>query len=251
MQKETANDMVLAVDIGATSIKFCFVDFLGELVGTPKRRLTPYPCGPEHLVEVIATRINLSDIAMVGVGFPGEFRDGHVVHPGNLSREHGAGTPINKEVHDRWCGFNFEGILREKTNKDVRVVNDATMAALGCVEGKGVELVLALGTGVGLALVKDGQLVPVRDIGAEVISESKTFDELLGEQGRAQDADKWLTQLKKSVATLSKEFSVDTIHLVGGNARRISPSLFKHVQSRIVITGNNAPLRGAPKLFYS
>ena len=140
-------DMVLAVDIGATSIKFCLVDFFGELVGTPKRRSTPYPCGPEHLVNVIATRINLSDVTMVGVGFPGEFRDGHVVHPGNLSRVHGAGTPINEEIHDRWCGFNFEGVLREMTNKDVRVVNDATMAALGCVEGKGVELVLALGTG--------------------------------------------------------------------------------------------------------
>jgi len=245
------NDTVLAVDIGATSIKFCFVDVFGELIGTPKRRLTPYPCGPEHLVDVIATRINLSDVAMVGVGFPGEFRDGHVVHPGNLSRERGAGTPINDEVHERWCGFNFEGALREKTNKEVRVVNDATMAALGCVEGSGTELVIALGTGVGLALVKDGELVPVRDIGAEVIADGKTFDELLGEQGRASNTEKWLSQLQKSVSSLSSEFSVDTVHLVGGNARRISPSSFKHVQSRIVITGNNAPLRGAPKLFYS
>ena len=245
------NDTVLAVDIGATSIKFCFVDVFGELIGTPKRRLTPYPCGPEHLVDVIATRINLSDVAMVGVGFPGEFRDGHVVHPGNLSRERGAGTPINDEVHERWCGFNFEGALREKTNKDVRVVNDATMAALGCVEGSGTELVIALGTGVGLALVKDGELVPVRDIGTEVIADGKTFDELLGEQGRASNTEKWLSQLQKSVSSLSSEFSVDTVHLVGGNARRISPSSFKHVQSRIVITGNNAPLRGAPKLFYS
>ena len=245
------NDTVLAVDIGATSIKFCFVDVFGELIGTPKRRLTPYPCGPEHLVDVIATRINLTDVAMVGVGFPGEFRDGHVVHPGNLSRERGAGTPINDEVHERWCGFNFEGALREKTNKDVRVVNDATMAALGCVEGSGTELVIALGTGVGLALVKDGELVPVRDIGAEVVADGKTFDELLGEQGRARNTEKWLSQLKKSVSSVSGEFSVDTVHLVGGNARRISPSSFKHVQSRIVITGNNAPLRGAPKLFYS
>jgi len=245
------NDTVLAVDIGATSIKFCFVDVFGELIGTPKRRLTPYPCGPEHLVDVIATRINLSDVAMVGVGFPGEFRDGHVVHPGNLYRERGAGTTINDEVHERWCGFNFEGALREKTNKDVRVVNDATMAALGCVEGSGTELVIALGTGVGLALVKDGELVPVRDIGAEVVADGKTFDEMLGEQGRARDAEKWLSKLKKSVSSLSSEFSVDTVHLVGGNARRISPSSFKHVQSRIVITGNNAPLRGAPKLFYS
>ena len=245
------NDTVLAVDIGATSIKFCFVDVFGELIGTPKRRLTPYPCGPEHLVDVIATRINLTDVAMVGVGFPGEFRDGHVVHPGNLSRERGAGTPINEELHERWCGFNFEGALREKTNKDVRVVNDATMAALGCVEGSGTELVLALGTGVGLALAKDGELVPVREIGAEVVADGKTFDELLGEQGRASNTEKWLSQLQKSVSSLSSEFSVDTVHLVGGNARRISPSSFKHVQSRIVITGNNAPLRGAPKLFYS
>ena len=251
MENATNQDVVLAIDIGATSIKSCLVDFFGKLVGTPKRRLTPYPCGPDHLVQVISARINLTDVALVGVGFPGEFRDGHVVHPGNLSRLKGAGTPIYEEIHARWCGFDFQGALREKTNKDVRVVNDASMAALGCIEGTGTELVLALGTGVGLALVKEGKLIPVRDLGAEVLSNELSFDELLGEQGRARNESDWLAKVKTSVAELSNEFSADVIHLVGGNSRRISPNAFKHLNSRIVITGNNAPFRGAPKLFYS
>jgi predicted NBD/HSP70 family sugar kinase len=43
--------VVLAIDIGATNVKFCHVDRNGNLLEGPKRRPTPYPCSPARLIE--------------------------------------------------------------------------------------------------------------------------------------------------------------------------------------------------------
>ena len=46
-------DQILAVDIGATNVKFCHVDIHGELLEGVRRRPTPYPCSPERLIEAL------------------------------------------------------------------------------------------------------------------------------------------------------------------------------------------------------
>ena len=147
-------EQIFAIDIGATNIKFSHVNDLGVLVRGVRRRPTPYPCSPARLVEFLDERIAKSGCRRVGVGFPGEFRDGHVVQPGNLSRPGGVATEKDPDLDALWRGFALQDALREKTGREVRVVNDATMAALGCIEGEGTELVLTLGTGLGLALAR-------------------------------------------------------------------------------------------------
>ena len=79
-------EQIFAIDIGATNIKFSHVNDMGVLVRGVRRRPTPYPCSPDRLVEFLEERIVKSGCRRVGVGFPGEFRDGHVIAPGNLSR---------------------------------------------------------------------------------------------------------------------------------------------------------------------
>lgn len=240
---------ILAIDIGATSMKSSRTDERGQRAETVKRRSTPSPCTPDRLVEVVVDRIKRSGCARVGVGFPGECRDGVVVAPGNLSRRGGVGTPIDEEIDQAWRGFAFETALRDATEVDVRVVNDAALAALGCSSGRGTELVITLGTGCGLALVRDGALVPVRDLGEELFVSGLTYDEALGERARATDAAQWVGRVIKAVGGLSAEFSPDVVLLAGGNARRVSPSVFEELTRRVVIIGNDAPLRGAAKLF--
>jgi polyphosphate glucokinase len=123
------------------------------------------------------------------------------------------------------------------------------MAALGCIEGIGTELVLTLGTGLGLALAVDGKLQKVRDVGAEIFRDGKTYDQSIGERARSLDDENWNPTLVVIVENFAKEFSASTVHLAGGNARRVLPSEFENLPFRVVINGNEAPMRGAARLF--
>src|ERR1019366_1627957 len=104
-----------------------------------------------------------------------------------LSRPGGVTTEVDPTLDATWRGFALQEALCGASRRDVRVVNDATMAALGCIDGQGVELVLTLGTGLGLALSINGQLQKVRDVGAEIFREGKTYDQSVGERTRATD----------------------------------------------------------------
>ncbi len=241
---------VLAVDVGATTIKYCPVDQAGHLLESPKRRPTPYPCTPGRLVEAIEARIEETDWHRVGVGFPGEFTDGHVVRPGNLSRPGGVTTDVDPELAAEWIGFPLEDRLRQVSGRDVRVVNDATLAAMGCCAGRGVEVVVTLGTGVGLAMERDGQLVKVRDVGAAAFLDSHTYDQTLGERARSEDPDGWYENLETALRGFAEEFGATMIHLAGGNAKRVAPGRFTKVPCPVEVHGNDAPLHGAARLFY-
>jgi polyphosphate glucokinase len=243
-------DSVLAIDIGATNTKFCHVDRSGEFLEAPKRRPTPYPCSPARLIEMLVERIMASDCPRVGIGFPGEFWDGHVIRPGNLSRPGGVATEKDPVLDEQWRGFGLQAAMRDATHRDVRIVNDATLAALGSCDGKGVELVLTLGTGLGLALCIDGIVKKVRDVGAEVFVDGKTYDQSVGERARARDEQRWGELLVLAVKNFADEFGAITVHLAGGNARRVVPTLFSDLPFHVAINGNQASLRGAAKLFY-
>lgn len=242
--------VVLAIDIGATNVKFCLVDRDGNLLESPKRRPTPYPCSPARLIEMLVERIEASEGKRVGVGFPGEFRDGHVIHPGNLSRPGGVTTEKDPVLDEQWCGFGLQSAIRDATKRDVRIVNDATLAALGSCDGVGVELVLTLGTGLGLALAVDGVMRYVRDVGAEVFMDGKTYDQLVGERSRALDEEHWGKLVVLVIRNFVNEFGATKVHLAGGNARRAMFDTFAELEVEVVINGNQSSLRGAAKLFY-
>lgn len=243
-------ETILAIDVGATTIKYCPVDDEGRLLETPRRRPTPYPCTPTRLVESLVARVAESPWRRVGVGFPGEFADGHVVAPGNLARPGGVSTEVDPALAAEWTGFALEDALREATGRDVRVVNDATLAALGCCEGRGVEVVVTLGTGVGLAMERDGELVRVRDVGAAPFVDGRTYDQVLGERARSEDPDRWFERLEVALRGFAQEFSATALHLAGGNAKRVSPAKFTTIPCPVTANGNEAPLRGAARLFY-
>ena len=242
-------DDVLAIDVGATNIKFARVDAQGRLRSTLKRRPTPHPCTPDRLVEWIAQRCQNFEVDRVGVGFPGEFEEGHVIRPGNLSRVGGVGTAIDTTLDEQWMGYALQETLRTTTGLNVRVVNDATLAALGCCRGEGNELVVTLGTGCGIALQVQGERRRIRDLGRIEFDEGRTFDQALGERARARDDTVWRADVRDAVDALAKEFDASMVYLAGGNARRISMELFASSPYEVVIAGNEASLRGAARLF--
>lgn len=242
-------ETILAIDIGATTIKLGLTDDRGTHLAHVRQVPTPYPCSPERLVDVVVSEIIDSGSSKIGVGFPGDFRDGLVIEPGNLSRRGGIRSDVDPELHLAWMGFDLQRALCTASHRDVRVVNDATLAALGCSVGEGRELVMTLGTGLGIALVVDGEPVRIRDVGAELFVGGRTYDELLGEPSRDADQSRWRRLLYEAVEGFVAEFNADTVHFGGGNARRIDVGWFADMARRFIINDNDVTLRGAARLF--
>jgi polyphosphate glucokinase len=247
--RRSPSSRILAIDIGATTIKLCDVGRDGTLDGPVQRQPTPYPCTPERLVDVVAGEIRARPRSRVGVGFPGDFHDGQVLEPGNLSRPGGITTEVDAALDDAWRNYRLEEALRREGGRDVRVVNDATLAALGCREGVGRELVLTLGTGLGIALVVDAVPVRIRDIGSEIFVDARTYDQVLGESARAADTERWTELLRTAVRGFVTEYAATTVHFGGGNARWVDDGWFVDLGVRVLLHDNDVSLRGAARLF--
>jgi polyphosphate glucokinase len=61
-------------------------------------------------------------------------------------------------------------------------VNDADMQGLGVVSGKGLEMVITLGTGFGTALLMDGHLLPHLEVSHHPVSKGRDYDEYIGDK---------------------------------------------------------------------
>ena len=59
-----------------------------------------------------------------------------------------------------WQGFRLATRLEQRLGKPARVVNDAGMQGFEVIEGKSLEMVLTLGTGLGCALFYEGTYIP-------------------------------------------------------------------------------------------
>ena len=241
--------MFLAVDIGATSVKFASIGLDGEFTSEVVQIPTPYPCEPTRMVDLVAEIISRFDDMSVGVGFPGDFADGTVIQPGNLSRVAGFDSPIDPQIHAKWEGFELQNALRAATGRTVRVVNDAAMAAIGYSDGVGRELTFTLGTGLGIALVVDGKFTRIRDVGAEEFKNYGTYDEVLGEFSRAQNPEKWRANLHEAIGAFVTEFAATKVHFGGGNARRLPKDEFAELEIPVMFNDNNGTLKSVLKLF--
>ncbi|MBU6495670.1 MAG: ROK family protein [Acidobacteria bacterium] len=244
----TEDARILAVDWGATSVKSALVDADGRALSPLKRRRTPHPCPPDTFFDVVRARVEATGARRVGVGFPGEMREGLVVGTGNLAREGGPGTPLIPELVERWRGRDLSCELSELTGADVRVINDAALAALGCGGGYGVELIVTLGTGCGLALMDGGELQPTPDVGTHPSHDGRSFDVALGERARSRDESRWREDVRRALIQWRVAFGVERVYLAGGNGPRLQDR-DETWPPGIVIVGNQAALRGAARLF--
>jgi polyphosphate glucokinase len=233
---KTAGKRTLCVDIGGSGIKAIVLDDRGKPISERNRVETPRPSLPRAVFKAIARLAKeQSAFDRVSVGFPGVVRDG-TVH-----------TAVN--LDPAWVGVRCAKELEKRLGRPVRVANDADIQGYGVIAGRGVEMVLTLGTGLGTALFVDGTLVPNLELGHHVCRCGKgkeTYEENLGSSARDKLGHKeWQKRLRASLADLSYVFNFEHLYLGGGNAKKIDLKLPENVS----IVPNVAGLLGGIALW--
>ena len=120
----------------------------------------------------------------------------------------------------------------------MRAANDADVQGLGVVRGRGVELVITLGTGFGSALFLDGRLVHNLQLAHHAAWRSRTYEEELGAAAlKKAGKKKWNKRLARAIATLASLFNYDTLYIGGGNAKKVTIALPPRVRKVSNVAG--------------
>jgi len=226
---------ILAIDIGGTGLKAAVLSFDGALLTERARIETPHPTTKEALTDALMKLVEpLPGYELVSVGFPGVVRNGKIITAPNL------GT-------DELKGFDLAGELEKRFSRPVRVINDADMQGFGAIEGKGLEMVITLGTGFGSALFMEGELTPHLEIAHLPFRKDQTFDEQVGDKARKKIGRKrWNRRVRRAIDFLRTLTHFDKLYIGGGNATRINFKLDPDVQT----ISNEMGVRGGAWLWH-
>lgn len=224
----------LAVDIGGGSIKLLALSREGSPVTNTLAQPTPQPAAPDAVFTLIRDLANtLPPHRQVSVGFPGVVKEGVTLNAPNLGDE-------------LWRGVALSERLGQLLQRPVRAANDVDLQGLGVVRGRGVEMVLTLGTGMGAALFTDGVLVPNLELGHHPFRDGKTYEDLVRDSELKRIGPvEWTTRVLDAIEQIEPIFNYDTLYLGGGNAQNLKSALPDNVR---VFTLAEA-MRGALKLW--
>lgn len=217
MAQQTEAPITLAVDVGGTGIKTILLDAKGKPISDRTRLETPQPATPEAILQTLDQMTRDSHaFDRVSVGFPGVVKHGATLTAHNLDPE--------------WVGFDLQKVLSRRWKKPVRVANDAAVQGFAAIRGKGVELVITLGTGFGSSLFIDGHLVPGLELAHHPWRKGKTYEEYLGRRSLDKHGRRrWNRYLEKAIDQLQALFNYDHLYIGGGNAMKVDFALPNHV----------------------
>jgi polyphosphate glucokinase len=217
MPRQPNKPITLTIDIGGTGVKSMLLDYKGRPLSERERTETPQPATPDNLITVMdgmASKVQSYD--RVSVGFPGVVKRGATLTAHNLN--------------PAWIGFDLEKVLSRRWRKPVRVMNDAAVQGFGAIHGRGVELVITLGTGFGSSLYTNGRLTPGLELAHHPWRKDKTYEDDLGKKGLAKHGRKrWNKLVAKAIEQLDSLFNFDHLYIGGGNAVKIDFGLPDHV----------------------
>jgi polyphosphate glucokinase len=226
---------ILALDIGGTGLKAAVIDDSGKMLSERLRIATPHPCPPALLVQLVGQLAEpLPAHNRISVGFPGVIRDGRVLTAANLG-------------NDAWVNFDLASALSEKFGgQPTHVINDADMQGYGLITGQGLELVATLGTGIGTALFRNGELMPHMELAHHPIHKDKTYDQYLGDaEFKRVGKKRWNRRLSRALDLFHVLLHPDRIFLGGGNSRNVTLEL----TANVIVGSNDAGLAGGAALW--
>lgn len=243
-----ANVKTLSVDVGGTHLKASVLDRRGKMLVDRVRLDTPYPCPPEVLVDSLRRLArDLPPYHRASVGFPGLIRKGVVREVPALSRRKPGGRRDAK-LAARWQGFRLRAALEKAFGVPTLVANDADVQGSAVVRGRGFELVVTLGTGVGSALFEDGVLLPHLELSHAHYRRGVSIDTALGAAERKRIGNRrWNRRVAEAFRWLEQVVLFDRMYVGGGNAKHLALDL----GARAEIVSNVAGITGGIRLWDS
>jgi polyphosphate glucokinase len=241
----------LAIDVGGTGLKASVLSKTGDMVADRVKVATVYPMSPDALVAALTTLVApLPEADRVSCGFPGMVRSGHVLSAPHFVTKKGPGTPVDPDLFKAWSDFDLATALQTSLGKPTKVANDADVQGAAVVQGKGLELVITLGTGFGSAVFMDGQLLPHLELAHQPFRQGSTYNDELGEAARKKIGDgHWNRRVRKAIANMDGLFFFDHLYIGGGNGQRVNRKDLGDVLERITVVDNTAGILGGIKLW--
>jgi polyphosphate glucokinase len=215
--EQETNAITLTLDVGGTGIKGCLLNPQGKPITERQRYETPNPATPDAVLTIMDEIVGkVGKFDRVSVGFPGVVKRGATLTAHNLS--------------PKWVGFELQKVLMRRWKKPVRVANDAAVQGLAAIDGKGLEMVITLGTGFGSSLYIEGRLVPGLELAHHPWRKDKTYEDDLGKRGFQKHGRKrWNKLVAKAIPQIESLFNFDHLYIGGGNATKIDFDLPNHV----------------------
>jgi polyphosphate glucokinase len=231
-------ERILAIDIGGTGLKAAVIAGNGDMLSERLRVATPHPAKPDAVLDALATLIKplvKETPSHISIGFPGVVRDNVVLTAPNLGNEYWRGVPLAQLISERAGGA------------PARMINDAEMQGLAVIEGRGIEMVLTLGTGAGTAFFRDGELMPHLELSHHPITKDKNYDEYIGNAAKEKIGKKrWNKRVEHVLEVLAVVVNFDKLWIGGGNSAHLKFDLPENV----AVVDNSAGIEGGAKLWH-
>ena len=215
-------------------MKCIILNAQGEGQTEYRRMPTPVQATPEAVIYTVMELVKgLTEYDKISIGFPGYVRNGIVYTAPNL----GSGY---------WAQFDLGQQISNRLRKPARLVNDADQLGLGIVSGKGYELAVTLGTGVGTAVIMDGTLLPHLELSHHPISKGRDYDEYVGSHAMEKvGKEKWNKRVAKVLAAIKVVFNYDRLYLGGGSVKSLTIPLGENIH----LFNNQDGIKGGAKLW--
>jgi polyphosphate glucokinase len=186
------------VDVGGTHVK---------LLATGQTEERKFDSGPtmtaQQMIDGVTQLASDWEYDVVSIGYPGP-----VVHEVPFKE------PAN--LGPGWVGFDFTAAFGRPT----KLINDAAMQALGSYRG-GRMLFLGLGTGLGSAMVVNGQVAPM-ELAHLPFRKGRTYEDYAGLRGLKRLGKKrWRQVVDEIVSELVAALQPDDVVLGGGNVKHL------------------------------
>lgn len=212
------------IDIGGSGIKGAPVDLGAGVFKAERLRIpTPSPSTPQAVAKVVGEIVSSygrgSGTRPIGVTFPAVIQHGVARTAANVDKS--------------WVDTDVDALMTAELGRAVHVINDADAAGLaearfGAAKGvRGVVFLATLGTGIGSALIVDGQLVPNTELG-HIEVDGKDAETRAADSARTRDEltwEHWAKRLQKYFTTIENLFWPDLIVVGGGVSKKAAKFL--------------------------
>jgi len=190
---------ILVVDVGGTNVK---------ILATGRRVHRKMPSGPN-----LTPRAMVKGVRELARGWAWDRVS--IGYPGVVKRNRPVAEPVN--LGTGWVRFDYEAAF----GKPVRILNDAAMQALGSYRG-GSMLFLGLGTGLGSALIVNGEIQPL-ELGHLPYKKDGSFEHYVGKRGLERLGKKrWRDTVTDVIERLQDAVRPDYTVLGGGEVKLLS-----------------------------